>query len=125
MKEFNNYNLNLISDFPVKIFKDREEDLDLIIPIENRTVNLCVDNMPQVIASRIQYSNVNSLMIRISKEESNNIGTVHFLSDEGAHSTMSNFEIDYGKWHIKVLLKEYSVDMLFVDTNCPLSYDKI
>lgn len=125
MEEFNMYNLNLISDFPVKVFKERDEDLDLIIPIENRTVNLCIDNMPQVIASRIQYNAVNSIMIRISKDEDDNIGTIHFLSNEGVHSTVSNFEIDYGKCNIKVLFKEHYVDILFIDTNCPMGYDKI
>jgi hypothetical protein len=112
MNEFKQYNLNLISDFPVKVLKEREEDLDLIIPTHKRTINLLIDNMPDSIASRIQYSDVNSIVIRICKDLNNNIGTIHFLNDEGIHSSISNFEVNYTKGSINILLKDYYIDFL-------------
>lgn len=125
MTEFKEYNLNLTSDFPIRVFKEYGEDLDLIIPIEKRTVNLCIDSLPEFLPSRIQYNGVNSIVVRISKNLSDNIGTIHFLGDEGIHSTISNIEIDYSKIHLKVLFKEYYVEFLIKYDNYPLEYEKI
>jgi hypothetical protein len=125
MKEFKGYNLSLISDFEIKVFKERAEDIDLIIPIQKRTINLLIDNMPDIITSRIQYNNVSSIVIRICKDLSNNIGTIHFLGDEGIHSTVSNVEIDYSKVNLKVLFKDHCVDFIINYSNYPLEYEKI
>lgn len=125
MNEFKEYNLNLISDFPIKVFKERDEDLDLIIPVDMRTINLCIDNMPEFVTSRIQYNNINSIIIRLCKDLNNNIGTIHFLADEGIHSTISNLEIDYSKVNLKVLFKDYYIEFIINKSNYPLEYDKI
>jgi len=112
VKEFNSYNLNIQSDFLIKVFRENEEEIDLIIPLDKRTTNLYINAMPKFIPSRIQFNDVNSILIRLCKDLNNNIGTIHFLNDNGIHSTMSNFEIDY-KGHIfQILFKEYYVDFL-------------
>lgn len=110
MYEFKQYNLNLVSDFEIKVFKDRECDIDLIIPLNNRTLNLILDS--NNIASRIQFNEVESILIRLRKDD-NNIGTIHFLKDKGIHSTICNFEIDYFSKKLSILINEYTVEMNF------------
>lgn len=112
MKEFNSYNLNIQSDFLIKAFRENEEEMDLIIPLDKRTTNLYIKDMPRFIPSRIQFNDVNSILIRICKDLKNNIGTIHFLNDNGIHSTMGNFEIDYQGHILQIIFKEYYVDFL-------------
>lgn len=112
MKEFNSYNLNIESDFLIKVFRENDEEMDLIIPLDKRTTNLYISAMPKFIPSRIQFNDVNSILIRLCKDLNNNRGTVHFLSDSGIHSTMCNFEIDYLDHRFQILFKEYYVDFL-------------
>ena len=112
MKEFNSYNLNIQSDFLIKVFRENEVEIDLIISLDKRTTNLYIKDMPKFIPSRIQFNDVNSILIRLCKDLNNNIGTIHFLSDSGIHSTMSNFEINYLNHNLHVMFKEYYVDFL-------------
>jgi hypothetical protein len=110
--EFNDYNLKVFSDFPIKTLKENEAEMDIIIPIDKRTVNLYIKDMPKLISSRIQYVDINSIMIRICKDLANNIGTVHFLIDSGVHSTICNFELDYSNCQLNILHKEFYIDFL-------------
>jgi len=112
MKEFNSYNLNIQSDFLIKVFRENEEEIDLIIPLDKRTTNLYIKHMPSFIPARIQFKDVNSILIRICKDLNNNIGTIHFLNDSGIHSTISNFEINYLNHSLHIMFKEYYVDFL-------------
>lgn len=104
-------NLKIVSDFEVKGINKDEYNIDLIINVELRCVNLYLDNLPSYIKSRIQFPSVRSLFIRFSTKDDNNICTVHFLSDSGIHSTMANFEIDYSGLVIEVINKKYFVDI--------------
>lgn len=107
-------NLNITCDFEVKeIIKD-EYNIDLIIPMEQRCVNLYFENLPTYIKSRIQFPKVKSILIRFCIKEVDNICTVHFLSDSGIYSTMANFEIDYSETYIEIKDKEFSVDMKII-----------
>ena len=104
-------NLKIDSDFEVREIQKEEDNLDLIIPIENRCVNLNLHNIPKYIKSRVQFPSVKSILIRFCILKDNNICTVHFLSDSDVHSTMANFEFDYSETYIKIKDKEIFVDM--------------
>jgi hypothetical protein len=104
-------NLNIVSDFIIKEVQKDEYNVDLIIRVEYRCVNLYFDNLPKYINSRIQFPSVKSVLIRFCTIEDNNICTIHFLSDSGIHSTIANFEMDYNKTYIEVKDKEFSVDV--------------
>jgi hypothetical protein len=106
-------NLKIASDFEVKEIQKDEYNVDLIIPIGYRCVNLHFDNLPRYINSRVQFPSVKSILIRFCTIEDNNICTIHFLSDSGIHSTMANFEIDYSETNIEVRDKEFFVDIHF------------
>ena len=104
-------NLKIASDFEVKEIQKDEYNVDLIIPLEYRCVNLYFDNFPKYINSRVQFPSVKSILIRFCTKEDNNICTIHFLSDSGIHSTMANFEMDYSETYIEVRDKEFFIDM--------------
>ncbi|MBZ9609596.1 hypothetical protein G9F73_017675 [Clostridium estertheticum] len=104
-------NLKIIGDFAVKEIQKDEYNVDLIIKVEYRCVNLYFENLPKYIKSRIQFPSVKSIFIRFCNIEDNNICTVHFLSDSGIHSTMANFEIDYSEIYMEVTDKEFFVEL--------------
>lgn len=104
-------NLKIIRDFAVKEIQKDEYNVDLIIEVEYRCLNLYFDNMPKYIRSRMQFPSVKSILIRFCNIEDNNICTVHFLSDSGIHSTMANFEIDYNEIYMEVTDKEFFVEL--------------
>ena len=108
MKCFANYNLNINSDFEIKIFREDENDIDLLISIDDRTLNLNMDSYH--IRSRIQFTGVQGILIRACKDN-NNIATIHLLKDRGIHSTICNFEVDYSDLIIKIRNMEFYVDM--------------
>ena len=103
--------LKIVSDFEIKEMKKDEYNIDIIIPMEQRCVNLYLDNFPRYIKSRVQFPSVKSILIRFCTIEHKNICTVHFLRDSGIHSTIANFEMDYSRAFIEVCDKEFFVDM--------------
>lgn len=110
MINFNSYNLNINSDFEIKTFREDENDIDLLISLDNRTLNLNVDS--NSIISRIQLTGVQGILIRACKCN-NNVATVHLLKDKGIHSTICNFEIDYSNLIIEINSMEFYVEMNF------------
>lgn len=109
--EYKDNGLCIKSDYEIKTVKEWEYDVDLLIPLEDRCLNLYLDDMPQYVLSRMQLPSVRGVLIRYCKSEENNICTIHFLKDSGIHSTMLNFEIDYSKHFIDIIDKEYFVEM--------------
>ena len=104
-------NLRIESDFVLKEIQKDEYNVDLVIQMEYRCVNLYCDNFPKYINSRIQFPTVKSMLIRFCTIEDNNICTINLLSDIGIHSTIANFEMDYSETYIEVKDKEFSVDV--------------
>lgn len=104
-------NLKIVSDFEIKEINKDEYNIDLIINVEQRCVNLYFDNLPSYIKSRIQFPTVKSVFIRFCVKDNNNICTLHFLSDSGIHSTMANFEVDYSGVVIEATNQEFFVDI--------------
>ncbi len=110
MESKNIYNLKINSDFPVEIFRENDYEADILIVLNYRTVNMNISSMPQHIKSRIQFVDVYSILIRVSKEENANIATIHMLKDKGIHSTICNFELDYSTETIYIEFKEFCVE---------------
>lgn len=108
--EYENHKLKLISDFPIKVIREDKNEIDLIINLDYRCLNL---NLPEksTINSRIQFTIVKGIMIRYCKDNGNNIATIHFMKDSGLHSTMANFELNYLDKKIIIKQEDNSVEM--------------
>ncbi|MBK5239724.1 hypothetical protein [Clostridium sp.] len=103
--------LKIDSDFKVKQIQKDEYNIDLLIPLEYRCVNLYFTDFPKCINSRVQFPSVKTILIRFCIIEDNSICTIHFLSDSGVHSTIANFEMDYSETYIEIKDREFYVDM--------------
>ncbi|WP_042277172.1 hypothetical protein [Faecalimicrobium dakarense] len=85
-------NLNLDTDFEYRIIREEENDIDLFIDINYRSLDVNSQGS-NLFSSRIQFPFVRSLILRISKE--NNLMTVHLMRDIDLFSAFANFEVDY------------------------------
>ncbi|MBU3180362.1 hypothetical protein [Clostridium psychrophilum] len=108
-------NLKIISDFEINEKQKDECNVDLLIPIEYRCVNLYINKLSKCLNSRIQFITVKNILIRLCTMENNNVCTIHFLSDSGNQSSIANFEMDYSKTYIEISNKEFFVDMRLHD----------
>ncbi|WP_432661836.1 hypothetical protein R9X47_14820 [Wukongibacter baidiensis] len=104
-------NFYLDSDFEIRIIREDENDIDLFIPIGNRTLNLHFDDTIDCLNSRMQFSIVRNLVFRLSTKPDNNTLTIHMLGSIDLHSSVVNFEIDYSDYSIDISDKEYFVEM--------------
>ena len=84
--------LSLDTDFDFRIMREEDNDIDLFIDINYRSVNIDT-NKDSFFHSRIQFPYVRSLILRINKQS--NIMTVHLMRDIDLFSAFANFEIDY------------------------------
>lgn len=85
-------NLNLDTDFDYRIIREDENDIDIFLDVNYRSVEIiCPEN--NLFASRIQFPFVRSMILRISKL--NNLMTIHFMRDIDLFSAFANFEVDY------------------------------
>jgi len=103
--------MKIVSNLEIKEIKRDQYNIDLIIPVEYRCVNLYFDNLPKYISSRVQFPLVKSILIRFCTIEDNNACTIHFLSDGGINSSIANFEMDYSEIYIQVRNKEFFVEI--------------
>ncbi|WP_164690277.1 hypothetical protein [Paraclostridium sordellii] len=85
-------NLNLDSDFEYRVIREEDEDIDLFIDINYRSVDVDCSN-DDLFASRIQFPFVRSIILRFNK--STNLMTVHFMRDIDLFSAFANFEVDH------------------------------
>lgn len=92
---YDNYNLSIISDFEIRNVREDNEDVDLLIPINNRSLNILFKDMPDYIHDKFQFPSVYGVMIRISKAKDNNIATLHILRNIDLYSSSVNFELEY------------------------------
>lgn len=92
-------NLNLDTDFEYRIIREEENDLDLFIDINYRSLDI---NTPDsdLFISRIQFPFVRSLILRINKE--NSLMTIHLMRDIDLFSAFANFEVDYANSIISI-----------------------
>lgn len=85
-------NLNLDTDFDYRIIREEDNDLDLFIDLNYRSLDIDSGNT-DLFSSRIQFPFVRSLILRLNKEC--HMMTVHLMRDIDLFSAFANFEIDY------------------------------
>ncbi len=98
------YGFNLYSDFEIRIIYEDDNDLDLFIPLGNRTLNIFFNNLPEYLNNRFQLNDTENMIIRISKKTNNTLSTFHFLRKIDIKSSTLNFIIDYKE--LSIILKE-------------------
>lgn len=85
-------NLALETDFEYRIIREDENDMDLFIDVNYRSVDMdCGDST--FFSSRIQFPFVRSLILRVSK--TTQVMTVHLMRDIDLFSAFANFEVNY------------------------------
>ena len=92
-------NLNLDIDFDYRIIREENNDIDLFIDINYRSLDIDTDNNG-FFNSRVQFPYVRSLILRINKES--NIMTVHLMRDIDLFSAFANFEVNYDNCVINI-----------------------
>lgn len=112
-------NFILKSDFEIRQIRQEDEngDIDLFIPIEYRTVNLFVPFIEEEKMSRIQLSEVKSIVIRFNTNNNDNRCSVHFLKNIDLLSHLLNFELEYEQYEIIIKQEKYSVSFIIKDKN--------
>ena len=91
--------LNLDIDFDYRIIREENNDIDLFIDINYRSLDIDTDNNG-FFSSRVQFPFVRSLILRINKES--NIMTVHLMRDIDLFSAFANFEVNYDNCIINI-----------------------
>ena len=91
--------LCLNTDFDYRIIREEDNDIDLFIDINYRSLDIdtCEDSF---FNSRVQFPYVRSLKLRINKES--NVMTVHLMRDIDLFSAFANFEINYDNCIINI-----------------------
>lgn len=85
-------NLNLDTDFEYRIIREEDDDLDLFIDINYRSLDID-NNGSNLFSSRIQFPFVRSIILRLNKKT--HTMTIHLMRDIDLFSAFANFEVDY------------------------------
>ncbi len=109
--EYRKEDFLIISNLEIRTLKEDDNDIDLFIPIDYRTLNLYIENLPNYINNRIQFTEVRSLIIRFSIKEDENYCTIHLLKSIDLQSAIVNFEMNYKDHYIELVHKEYYIEM--------------
>ena len=91
--------LSLDTDFDFRVIREEDNDIDLFIDINYRSLDIDTDNNG-FFNSRVQFPFVRSLILRINKES--NIMTVHLMRDIDLFSAFANFEVNYDNCVINI-----------------------
>ena len=92
-------NLNLDIDFDYRVIREENNDIDLFIDVNYRSLDIDTDNNG-FFNSRLQFPFVRSLILRINKES--NVMTVHLMRDIDLFSAFANFEVNYDNCVINI-----------------------
>lgn len=111
MYKYTNKEFDLFSDFEIRIVREDELDIDLLVPLDLRTLNMIIDEMPDFLDSRFQFTEVRNVIIRLTKNGGDNSCTIHLLDSVDIHSAIMNFTMNYDKHSIYILKNDYSVEM--------------
>lgn len=115
MNTYNSNGLSIISDFEIIILRQMDNDIDLIIPIEGRVLNLYIEDMPGFVSRNFQFTEVKSIIIRHTLDRNNRYSTVHFLRSIDMNSALVNFTLNHEDKKIRILDGKYWVDM-YIET---------
>ena len=84
-------NLSLDTDFEYRIIREDENDIDIFVDVNYRSVQINRKDMIYLHQDSIPICR--SMILRISKL--NHLMTIHFMRDIDLFSAFANFEIDY------------------------------
>ncbi len=115
MNKYENGNLVIYSDFIIRKLREDNKDIDLIIPLELRVLNIHIDDMPKHIIDRFQFNEVRNIIVRFTTHKDNNYCTIHLLRNIDLISAIVNFTINYEEHYIKIVKGEFSVDMYITE----------
>lgn len=93
-------NLNLDTEFDYRIIREEDNDIDLFIDINYRSLDIDCGDSSIFFASRLQFPFARSIILRFNKL--NNLMTVHLMRDIDLFSAFANFEIDYSNSIISI-----------------------
>lgn len=92
-------NLKLDIDFDYRIIREEDDDIDLFIDLNYRSLD--IDGGENgLFNSRIQFPFVRSIILRLNKK--GHIMTVHLMRDIDLFSAFANFEVNYENSIIKI-----------------------
>ncbi len=111
MYKFSNKKFDLFSDFEIRIVREDEKDIDLLVPLDLRTLNLYIDELPDFLGNRLQFTEVRNIIIRITKNGDDNLCTIHLLDSIDILSATMNFTMNYENYAIYILRNDFSVEM--------------
>lgn len=111
MNKYENGNLVIYSDFEIRKLREDNNDIDLLIPLDLRVLNIHIDNMPKYIEDRFQFNEIRAIIVRITTKTDNNHCTIHLLKSIDLNSAIVNFSMNYKDHNIKIVKGEFSVEM--------------
>ena len=111
MNKYESGEFILNSDFEIRKLREEFNDIDLLVPLDQRVLNLRFESMPTFIADRFQFSEVRNIIIRLTTDKDNNYCTIHLLNSVDLHSAIMNFTFDYKGRSINILRNDFSVEM--------------
>ncbi len=111
MVKYEQGNFLIHCDFDIRTVREEGSDIDLFIPTDNRTINLYIDDKPKYLRSRLQFPQVRNIILRLSTDPKNDICTIHLLRSIDLQSAVVNFELDYTDYFIKLIDREFYIEM--------------
>ena len=100
--------LNLDTDFEYRVIREEENDLDLFIDLNYRSLDIKLEDS-NFFNSRLQFPFVRSIILRLNKES--DIITMHLMRDIDLFSAFANFEINISNSIINIKNKYEKVVM--------------
>lgn len=110
-------NLKVISAFEIRQLKHPDQDVDLIIPIGNRVVNLNLPKLPSYLLGRLQFTNVSSFIIRHNTSPNNNEATIHLMRSIDMSTALVNFTVNYKSLEFHIKDSAYWIDFNLTNTS--------
>lgn len=101
----------IISDFEIRTLREGIDDIDLFIPMNMRTLNLYIEDLPAYIKGRLQFTQIRNLIIRFSMNQEEKLCTIHLLKDIDLQSAEVNFKMKYKDYYIILRENKYFNEM--------------
>lgn len=112
---YKNSNLIIQSDFEIRELKHPANDIDLIIPIDNRVLNLIIPKLPPFMKGRLQFTQVSAIMVRFNTDESYNQATIHLMRNIDMATSLVNFIIDYKGLSLNIRDREGYIELKLME----------
>lgn len=111
MNEYVKGKFTIYSDFEIRKLREDNGDIDLLIPLDLRTLNIYIENMPAFLSDRLQFKSVRNIILRFNTADDNNLCTIHLLDSVDILSSIVNFTLDYSNHLIRIVKDDYSSSM--------------